>query len=107
VAGSEEVTLQAAHTPPHTHTISFSAKPGTATSPKPASPSKPLAVGANAQTMLKDGLYVSLASGVKASTALKKGSVKAFVGGQPHENRQPFQVLNYIIAWSGIFPTQN
>jgi microcystin-dependent protein len=25
-------------------------------------------------------------------------------GGQPHENRQQFLTLNYIIAYNGIFP---
>jgi microcystin-dependent protein len=29
------------------------------------------------------------------------------VGGQPHENRAPYQVLNFIIALSGIFPSRN
>lgn len=28
-------------------------------------------------------------------------------GGQPHENRQPFTVMNYIIALQGIFPSRN
>jgi microcystin-dependent protein len=28
-------------------------------------------------------------------------------GSQPHENRQPFLVLNFIIALQGIFPSQN
>ena len=28
-------------------------------------------------------------------------------GNQPHENRQPFLVLNFIIALQGIFPSQN
>ena len=28
-------------------------------------------------------------------------------GGQPHENRQPFLVLNICIALSGIFPSRN
>lgn len=32
----------------------------------------------------------------------------SFVGGsQPHENRQPFLVMNWVIALSGIFPSQN
>jgi microcystin-dependent protein len=29
------------------------------------------------------------------------------VGGQPHENRMPFLVLNYCIALQGIFPSRN
>jgi microcystin-dependent protein len=28
-------------------------------------------------------------------------------GSQPHENRQPFLVLNWIVALQGIFPSQN
>lgn len=28
-------------------------------------------------------------------------------GSQPHENRQPFLVLNMIIALQGVFPSQN
>jgi microcystin-dependent protein len=28
-------------------------------------------------------------------------------GGQPHENRMPFLGLNYCIALSGVFPSQN
>src|SRR5271154_4370278 len=28
-------------------------------------------------------------------------------GGQPHENRQPYLVLNFIIALQGIFPSRN
>jgi microcystin-dependent protein len=28
-------------------------------------------------------------------------------GNQPHENRQPFLVLNFIIALQGIFPSRN
>ena len=28
-------------------------------------------------------------------------------GGQPHENRQPFLVLNYIIATRGVYPMRD
>jgi len=28
-------------------------------------------------------------------------------GSQPHENRQPYMVLNVIIALQGIFPSRN
>jgi microcystin-dependent protein len=28
-------------------------------------------------------------------------------GSQPHEDRQPFLVLNFIIALVGIFPSRN
>jgi microcystin-dependent protein len=28
-------------------------------------------------------------------------------GSQPHENRQPFLVMNFVIALQGIFPSRN
>jgi microcystin-dependent protein len=38
---------------------------------------------------------------------MKAGTVSNVGGSQPHENRQPFLVLNFIIALQGIFPSQN
>jgi microcystin-dependent protein len=40
-------------------------------------------------------------------TTLQPTSVSNFGGSQPHENRQPFAVLNFCIALVGIFPSQN
>ena len=28
-------------------------------------------------------------------------------GGHSHENRQPYQVINYIIALEGMYPSRN
>jgi microcystin-dependent protein len=39
--------------------------------------------------------------------AIHPGSVTNVGGSQPHENRQPFLVLNIIICLIGIFPSQN
>lgn len=39
--------------------------------------------------------------------AMNAGSITANGGSQPHENRQPYLVLNFIIALQGIFPSQN
>jgi microcystin-dependent protein len=35
------------------------------------------------------------------------GTVTNTGGSQPHENRQPYLVLNYCIALQGIFPSQS
>jgi len=40
-------------------------------------------------------------------TTLEPTTVTNVGGSQPHENRQPFLVLNFIIALVGIFPTRN
>jgi microcystin-dependent protein len=39
--------------------------------------------------------------------AIDSATVTHTGGSQPHENRQPFTVLNVIIALQGIFPSQN
>ena len=44
---------------------------------------------------------------VGAVTTLAPGSVSNYGGSQAHENRQPYCVLNCIIALSGIFPSRN
>ena len=40
-------------------------------------------------------------------TPLQTGSVTNAGGGQPHENRQPFLVINVVIALQGVFPSRN
>jgi microcystin-dependent protein len=40
-------------------------------------------------------------------TPLMPTSVTNVGGSQPHENRQPFLVLNFCIALQGIFPSRN
>jgi microcystin-dependent protein len=42
-----------------------------------------------------------------AVTTLSPTSVTNAGGSQPHENRQPFLVLNYVIALQGVFPSHN
>ena len=39
--------------------------------------------------------------------AMNAGCVSNTGGSQPHENRQPYLVLNFIIALQGIFPSRN
>jgi len=39
--------------------------------------------------------------------AMDPGIVGNVGGSQPHENRQPFLVLNVIIALQGVFPSRN
>ncbi len=42
-----------------------------------------------------------------ALTTLSPTTVSSVGGSQPHENRQPFTVLNVVIALQGIFPSRN
>jgi microcystin-dependent protein len=38
---------------------------------------------------------------------MEPSSISNVGGSQPHENRQPFLVVNFIIALQGVFPSQN
>jgi len=39
--------------------------------------------------------------------SLNPSTITNVGGSQPHENRQPFLVLNFIVALQGIFPSRN
>jgi microcystin-dependent protein len=42
-----------------------------------------------------------------SNTPMNGGGITPTGGSQPHENRSPYLVLNFIIALQGIFPSQN
>jgi len=42
-----------------------------------------------------------------ANSTFHPASITNVGGSQPHENRQPYLVLNFVIALQGIFPSQN
>jgi len=93
ISGVESVTVLAVNVPPHTH--SFNASGAVAGAVKPAAGDMLASQGGTA--------YVA-SSGLGSMNA----SVVSTVGGnQPHENRQPYLVMNWCIALSGIFPSRN
>jgi microcystin-dependent protein len=88
--GEATHTLTMAETPAsHTHTAVGTATAGDA--PVPAGNF----LGA------ADNLY-----GPLASTTPLSASTVASAGGQPHNNMQPFLVLNFCIALQGIYPSR-
>jgi microcystin-dependent protein len=93
VAGEESHTLLAAETPAHSHTVN--ANSGTATTNAP---------GGNYLAATTAGFYAAAA---QASGTLNSQSVTTSGGSQPHENRQPYLVMNWVIALAGIFPSRN
>ncbi|SMB83897.1 phage tail protein [Deinococcus hopiensis] len=93
-AGESFHTLTTAELPRHTHLLGASSRP--ATTPLPAG--NLLAAPAQGERLYGTG---------PVDTALSPDAVSSFGGGQPHENRPPFLVLNYIIALQGIFPSRN
>lgn len=89
VGGVEAVTLTTAQLPAHSHTLS-AATMATTTSVTGA-------LGTAAfSTYAHDGPTAQLA----------QASVGSAGGSQPHTNLQPYLVLNFCIAVSGLFPGQ-
>jgi microcystin-dependent protein len=95
VGGSETVALQATQIPSHTHPVNCSTNAGNAYGP-PGNVWAPDA-GGNQE-------YAAAASG---SDQMNVNSISSAGGGQPHNNLQPFAVLNYCIALTGIFPPRS
>ena len=66
---------------------------------------------ANATTPIPTGNLLAAGNNMYAQatnlTALNTTSVTSVGGSQPHENRQPYLVLNAIIALQELFPSQN
>ena len=89
--GAEFHTLSQSELPAHVHVAQASNQAANG-----ALPTNNILASAN-------NFYTSPAS----LTTLHPASVTNVGGSQPHENRQPFLVLNYIIALQGIFPSRN
>lgn len=101
MAGVENVTLISTQMPSHTHQLMASSANGTVSDPKNA-------VIANNQVTIERGNTVS-------GSAFNPGPVNATMnpqtiqpagGNQPHENRQPYIAMNYIIALEGVYPSR-
>jgi microcystin-dependent protein len=91
ISGGESHTLLAAEVPIHTH---------------------PLLAGAQATQERPNGAILAgsgtnFYTGATNLTAMNQATLSQYGGSQPHENRQPFLVMNWCIAYSGIFPSRN
>lgn len=89
-AGYPTHVLSAAETPQHNHVLS-------ASTAGPNQPSVAGGVWAN-----NTNAYVDAAP----NATMQSGSLSV-AGGQPHENMSPYLALNFCIAISGFYPSQN
>jgi microcystin-dependent protein len=89
VAGTETHTLNANEMPVHTHTARASSGDASDTTP----------VG---NVLAGGGAYAAAPN--QAMNAL---AITTAGGSQPHNNLQPYLVLNFCIALQGIFPSRN
>jgi microcystin-dependent protein len=88
--GTETVTLNQNQMPAHSHLATANNASATASRPAGAVPS-----GGGAYAATSDG------------TTMNPSFIGSTGGSQPHDNIQPYLVLNFSIALEGIFPSRN
>ena len=107
--GESAHTLLQSEMPAHIHPAMADGTIGSGTSNTPdPNNSKVLGVsvgsgGAQSQPFAAN-IY---APGSNSMVAMSSNCITSVGGSQPHENRSPYLVLNFIIAVQGIFPSQN
>lgn len=94
--GAEVVTLTSPQMPIHRHNLNTVTDFANSGAPGNALPA----------ARARGGLAI-YGPGGGADTAMNPVAVQNVGGSQPHNNMQPFGVLNFCIALQGIFPSQN
>ena len=89
--GEAQHTLTQAEVPSHTHTLQAATTGAGMNSPTGA-----ILAGGGANIFVPS-----------ANLKAMQPQALAAVGGQPHENRQPYLVMNWCIALSGIYPSRS
>jgi len=93
--GVETVTLTTAQLPEHSHPVS-----GTTTAATTPTPGPSVAMAA---TPTGESIYDG---NTMNQVSLARSAIGLAGGGQPHDNRQPYLGISYIISQFGIFPSQ-
>ena len=99
-AGVENVTLLSSNLPAHTHSLNASTADGTHRAPM----GRVFATGTSTATQGAAPVY-GPSNGTLAP--MSPQSIAASGGSQPHPNLQPYGVINFCLALSGIYPSRN
>ena len=94
ISGQETVTLLQTEMPTHSHIVNGYSDTGNDLVPTGSVP----AIPSNGDNIYYTG---------SPNTQMNSQMIGIAGGSQPHENRQPFLVLNWCIALVGIFPSRN
>ena len=101
--GTETVTLTPNQVPPHAHAVIGDANPGNAIQPTGAYLATAVSnTSANFTPYAPSG--ATLDATLYAGTATSAGTLSNEGGNQPHSNMQPFTVINFTIATTGLYP---
>src|SRR5262249_17191802 len=98
MAGTETVTLTTQQIPTHSHPLQAT-NSGPVAPPTNANPSV-----LNSPNQAGSMLYGAPAGG---PTTLHPQTIHSAGSNQPHDNMQPYQCVSFIIAMTGIYPTQS
>jgi microcystin-dependent protein len=90
VDGTESVTVTVQQTAIHTHPYTAATNPASISSPS--------------GTRNAESSQINMFIADAPSTPLAPNAVSAVGGSQPHDNMQPYLVLNFIISLFGVFP---
>jgi microcystin-dependent protein len=101
-AGVESVTLTQQQIPTHNHLVQV--RTGVAGNTSAPSNSSVLADEFQSQA---NAAFVYAANNGLNQVTLASQTIAPSGGSQPHENRQLFLTLNFIISLFGVFPSQN
>ena len=94
--GTENVALTSQQIPQHMHTVNYSSASGAARNPANG-------LYGDTGTGAANAIYAN-ASG--DPVPLNPATLSSTGGNQPHSNMQPYLVLNFCIALSGVFPSR-
>jgi microcystin-dependent protein len=102
--GAESVTLNLAQIEPHRHALMAINQPGAPTPPPPVYPPGP---GATYLLAQNTQAQVNMYRPGPPNVALSPASIDMYKGRNlPHENRQPFLAINYLICADGVYPSR-
>jgi microcystin-dependent protein len=93
--GEATHTLDLTELPPHVHTLQASSAQANSNSPAGGSPAQPA------------GTVGAVYGSATAITTMAPQAIGNTGGSQPHINEQPYLVINFCIALTGIFPSRN
>lgn len=93
-AGVEQETLSLSEMPMHNHAFVGTSDTGNVFPPQ-------------GHTLAKSSVGGSYYAAPGALQPLNPASISSIGGGQPHNNMQPYLVMNYVIALVGYYPSRN
>jgi microcystin-dependent protein len=100
--GTSSVTLTSQQIPIHAHNVTAMSIPTGGVVDRVAIPTSNSFLS---ESQPPNGVYATISPSINAAFA--GNAISSNGGSQPHDNMQPYLVLNFCIALEGIFPSRN